>query len=120
MKLLVMSILSGLAVACASHPPVQEPPSVAPVAAKTQPGGAVNPTTKNDLNGDKILAMQRQGYTIVNKMGETYYCRQEMKTGTHLPADTVCVTEKEADDLRELTQQRLNNVTLQRPPPQGH
>jgi hypothetical protein len=106
MKLLLIGLMTCLTAACASQPVVQQ-------------GTAQAIKTNGEITKEKILAMQRQGYKIINKDGEVYFCRKEIKTGTHLPGDTVCMTEKEVDDLRSRTQDALGNIMRTVPPPQG-
>ena len=70
-------------------------------------------------NSDKILALQRQGYTMVNRNGEEYFCRSEAKTGSRVQRETVCMTQRELDDLHEMTERNMGNITRQTAPPQG-
>jgi hypothetical protein len=63
--------------------------------------------------------MQKEGYKIVNRDGEVYFCRADKKTGTRLARETVCLTEKQADALREATQRSLGNIAREQAPPQG-
>jgi len=79
------------------------------------PAGKVGP-----LTGEKVLALQHEGYTIINRNGEIMYCRAEPKTGTRITHDTVCLTEKEMLALREETQRDLGNVMRQQPAKQGN
>lgn len=71
------------------------------------------------LTGDQIVGLQRQGYELVTTDGTTLYCRADLKTGTRLQHDNICMTEQEMITLRERTQQGLQNMTTQLAPPQG-
>ena len=76
-------------------------------------------TNANATTGDKLVALQREGYKIVDRDGETVFCRTEKKTGTQIARQTVCMTEKEMALLREQTQRQIGDISRQRPPPQG-
>jgi hypothetical protein len=122
MKSLLIVLLGCLAAACASQTPAdgQASPALAVNAKSETKAPVAAPTMDRNITSEKILAMQRQGYKIINQDGETYFCRREVKTGTHLPGDIVCITEKEAAALREETQRRLEDFSRQVPPPQGN
>jgi hypothetical protein len=107
MFLCIATILS----ACASQPATQQAQSARSVATKPQPGP--------NVDGDKLLAMKRQGYTIKDENGEVVFCRREIKTGSRLQSEVVCMTEKQIDNLREETQRRLGDAMRQVAPPQG-
>jgi hypothetical protein len=104
-------VLILLVVACASGPK----PATAPATAAARRD--VVPVDK--LTGDQIVALQRQGYKLVNSNGETLFCNSEAKTGTRLQHDNVCMTEQEMVALRERTEQSLRNTEMQVPPKQG-
>jgi hypothetical protein len=93
-------------------------PSATPA---SQTAAAPEPDTINGqpLSADRMLALQRAGYTFVDKNGQTYACRKEVKTGSRLAHETVCMTPGQADALREETQRRLGEMMRSTPPPQG-
>ncbi len=101
-----------LIAACASTPP----PAAAPAAADA--GRYVAPVDK--LTGDQIVALQRQGYKLVNSNGETLFCITEPKTGSHLGHENICLTEREMVTLRERTERNLQNIEMQIPPRSGN
>jgi hypothetical protein len=71
------------------------------------------------LTAERIMQLQREGYKLVDRDGQTYYCRTDAKTGSHLAHETVCMTEAEATSLRDQTKQGLGRVMREQPPPQG-
>ena len=108
---LSIGLYAVLAAACASTPrpaPTAVTPVVAPVV-----------TSVNSLTADQIVALQKEGYRLVTSNGETLYCRNETKTGSRVEHEDVCMTAREALALREETKRNLQNVMMQRPPPQG-
>jgi hypothetical protein len=101
-----------LIAACASTPQ----PAAAPATGNA--GRYVASVDK--LTGDQIVALQRQGYKLVNSNGETLFCINEAKTGSHLQHDNICLTEREMVTLRERTERNLQNVEMQVPPRSGN
>ena len=71
------------------------------------------------MKAEEIVALKRQGYTLVNSGGDTLYCHADLKTGSHLIHDSTCLTGKEIVELRERTQRGLQIVTMQQLPPQA-
>jgi hypothetical protein len=61
----------------------------------------------------------RSGYKMVNEKGETIYCREQLKTGSHLRKDTICLTAKELELAREASQRNLEQMKRAVVPPQG-
>lgn len=111
----LLATILGAGCAATPQPTVQAKP------ATVQAKPAAPPVSKDGpLTGEKVLALQHEGYTIINKDGEVLYCRAEPKTGTRITHDTVCLTEKEMVALREETQRDLGNIMRQRPAPQGN
>src|SRR6267154_4510910 len=104
MRKLTLVTLTTFVAACASPQNVSrvEPPAHDSPSASHQTPPSV---------GEALLIAQRQGYTLVNKNGETYYCRDEKKTGSRLAHSTVCLTQKDRDSLRQQTQRSLGELT---------
>jgi hypothetical protein len=125
-KLLSTSFAALLTLsACSGSQPPKEP--VAHSQARTGTGGASSgaPTTEvggdaQKLTAERIMQLQREGYKLVDRDGQTYYCRTDAKTGSHLAHETVCMTEAEATSLRDQTKQGLGRVMREQPPPQGN
>ena len=112
-QMLAISIAAALT-ACAAQPDTKVD---AATPAQTSKPDSAEKTKMSDA--EKLVAMQKAGYTLVNQDGQILYCRTDRKTGTRIARDTVCLTEKEAEELRETTQRRLGEMMRQTPPPQG-
>lgn len=116
---LFMSAATLTLTACAPASKAPDKPA-APVAVATAAGAAGSTGTKDGkVTPERILELQREGYKLVDRNGEQYFCRLEKKTGSQIARDTVCMTEKEIQSLRETTQRRMGDMVRQQPPPQG-
>lgn len=110
---MILLMGAGALAACAGQP--TEPPAT-PVVKASQKA----PVKADGTLDTKVLADARKlGYTVVNENGETLYCRTENKPGSRVDKETVCLTPKQIDELREQTQRGLNNIMREVPPPQG-
>jgi len=111
---------------CASTPP-QKPvasstPAPATAAASTAAPAAApaqQPELTGPIDGQKLVALEHAGYTLVTRNGETLYCEINAKTGTRIARDPVCLTEAQLRQLRERTQQNMDNIARQVAPRQG-
>jgi hypothetical protein len=120
---LLLTTLTGFLVlsACSGSQPNREPIAKASTpAAPAQPAAPQAEGDPQKLTADRIMQLQREGYKLVNRDGQTYYCRTEAKTGSHLARDTVCMTEEEIIALRDQTKQGLGRVTRELPPRHGN
>jgi hypothetical protein len=99
---------------CASTPPQKPVASSTPATAPAQ-----QPELTGPVDGQKLVALEHAGYTLVNRNGETLYCEINAKTGTRIARDPVCLTEVQLRQLRERTQQNMDNITRMVAPPQG-
>ena len=107
--------------ACSGSQPTNEPVANAPThAASASASSQAGSNDPQKLTAERIMQLQREGYKLVDRDGQTYYCRTEAKTGSRLARDTVCMTEAEIIALREQTKQGLGRVMRERPPPQGN
>ena len=112
-------------VGCATAPPpaaapVATPASTAPVAAApAAPAPTTHVVPVSQLTAEEIVGLKRLGYKLVDSNGETLYCSTDIKLGSRLQHDNVCMTEREMIALREETQRRLQYITTQIPPPSG-
>ena len=74
-----------------------ETPAVPTSAATTTPATA--PATEVRTSPEKeelVKAIEtaiKQGYKVVNEDGQTLYCRKELKTGSRVRSNLVCLTE---------------------------
>ena len=91
-------------------------PASAPVAAATAAPNAVPATA----GAPKTVQEARMaGYKIVNEKGKTLYCRDQMKTGSHVRQETICLTKEELEAAREASKRNLDQMMRAVPPPQG-
>ncbi len=98
---IVLSVAATAFSACASHPPVSESPR----------------QVKVDANN--AAEVQKAGYRIVNKNGQTLYCTKELQTGSHVQSTTTCLTQKEWDNLREDNRRALQMAPSTLPAPRN-
>jgi len=121
-KFLAIALTGSLALgACTGSQPAQQPVAkTATQAAAAAPGSQASGGDAQNLTAERIMQLQREGYKLVDRNGQTYFCRTEAKTGSHLAHETVCMTEAEITALREQTQRGLGRVMRERPPPQGN
>jgi hypothetical protein len=94
---------------CASQP---DSPPAAPVAAP--PVASATATQAKTVQEASIA-----GYRIVNQNGEPMYCREQLKTGSHLRKETICLTAKELEIAREASKRNLEQMQRRIPPPHG-
>jgi hypothetical protein len=92
-----------LAAGCASSAPKEEPP-----AAKEVP-----------IDSTNIVEAQQAGYKVVNKDGKTLYCKRNLKTGTRLNRETMCLSEEEWRNVRDASQASVEAMRRTTPPRQG-
>ena len=97
MRIGVIAALSCLLGACASEP-VTEP------AAPTK----------------TVQEAWQAGYKLVSQNGETVYCREQLKTGSHLRKETICLTKAELEVARAASKRNLEQMQRQTPPPAGN
>jgi hypothetical protein len=109
--------------ACSGSPPAKETvaassaSTINPNVALAAPQASADP---QKLTPERIMQLQHEGYKLVDRDGETYFCRTEAKTGSRLARETICMTEPEITRLREQTKQGLGRVMREQPPPQGN
>jgi len=109
MHQLLISALVGLVVGCASQPdrplaPPIDTTAAAPVS--TAPVATVQKASK-------------AGYRIVKDGEETLYCREQLKTGSHLLKETICLTAEELELARAASRRNLEQMQRRTPPPHG-
>jgi hypothetical protein len=121
MRIAIYSLLL-IAAGCAGQP--SQPPAAAAPTKYISNAPVVDPAAAAAVHGDKdwaklVSEAKRRGYTLVNQDGETLFCHTGTRTGSHVVADTTCVTEAQMDSMRRQTQQVLQTNQMQAPPPQG-
>ncbi len=113
----------ALMAGCVSQP---EYPPVAPVgaqaaAAATEPPvttvQAAAPATEPPVT--TVQAASKAGYKLVNRNGVAVYCKEQLKTGSHLRKETICLTAAELEAAREASLRNLEQMQRPVTPPQG-
>jgi hypothetical protein len=114
--------LTGLALilvaGCASQPEKAAPPAAPPVATKAAPAAAA-PVAGATTAPKTVQQAQAAGYKIVNENGKTVYCRDQMKTGSHVRMETICLTAEELEAAREASRRNMDQMMRPIPPPTG-
>ena len=107
-----------LTAACAGQP-VSAPVSTSVLATASSPQrqSASAPAGKSKIDTNALVNAKKLGYSVVNQDGIPMYCRNDLKTGSRVEREIVCLTAAQIDDLRQLTQKRLSDVTRQSLPP---
>src|SRR5262245_35043515 len=76
----------------------------------TQP--AESPVTRRvKVDASNVVEAQAAGYRIVNKQGQTLYCRKEYLTGSRLKTTTSCLTAAQWSELSARSRDLINNDT---------
>jgi hypothetical protein len=70
------------------------------------------------IDATNIVPAQKAGYKVVNKDGETLYCKRNLKTGTRLRQETACLSEKEWRELSDTSQRSVEAMRRTTPPRQ--
>jgi hypothetical protein len=68
-------------------------------------------TRRVRVDASNIVEAQAAGYRIVNKQGETLYCRKEYLTGSRLKTTTSCLTAAQWTELSQRSRDFINNDT---------
>lgn len=116
MKFAALALACALFAACASQSPA---PTPAAPATKVVALPISDAPINGKLTPEKLMQLQREGYKIVDRDGEQYFCRTEKKTGSQIARDTVCMTAEEVESLRDMTQRRMGEIQRNLKPPQG-
>lgn len=69
------------------------PTSAATTTPATAPGTEVRTSAEKEELVKAIETAIKQGYKVVNEDGQTLYCRKELKTGSRVRSNLVCLTE---------------------------
>jgi hypothetical protein len=65
------------------------------------------------------VALKKAGYKLVNEDGQQLYCREDLKTGSHLQKTRTCLTERELAALKDNTRREIEYMRTRSAPPQG-
>jgi hypothetical protein len=103
--LVAMLVVSG----CAGRP-AAVPPSTSYVARASQAAPSASPVTADGtIDAKRLAGAKKMGYSLVNEDGAELFCRTDLKTGSHVQRETVCLTMTQLDALSTHTQQDLLN-----------
>jgi hypothetical protein len=101
LKVPTVLAVAMLASACASSPPHQEAAAVAASAPATPANRLMN------------------GFTLVMKNGVATYCRQDLKTGSHIVVQQRCLSQREYDSLEDDARRDFDRVRNTMSPTMG-
>lgn len=103
-----------LLVGCAGQPPAAPPPLAAQPPAVAAPAAAspaqpkpAPETHRVKVDAFNVVEVQRAGYKLVNKDGQSLFCRTDFITGSHVRTTTICLTEQELTEQMNTTQQSM-------------
>ena len=73
---------------------------------------AVTPSDSHlvKVDASNAVAVQRAGYKLVTKNGESLYCRTDAVTGSHIETRTTCLTREELDQRLDATKAALRSL----------
>lgn len=126
MRLTWLGLVLASSLALASEPPqstpAPAPASAAPEALAASDAAAAPSEAAAAPKPAKAMTVQeakKAGYKIVNQNGKTVYCRDQMKTGSHVRKETICLTAEEIDAAREASRRNMEQMQRVTPPPWG-
>jgi len=116
LKILTVHTLALLAAACSSSPSKPgsgDPPSATtvPVAAAVASAAPVTtPAPAPATPATKPTKRLMSGFTLVMKNGAPTYCRDDLKTGSHIVTQRTCLSQREYDSLEEDTRRDVDRI----------
>lgn len=114
MRVLPIAALSFFLAACASQPAAPPAPAIV-----TAPASVPETPPVDDGPVKTVQDAWKYGYRVVNNDGATLYCREQLKTGSHMRKETICLTEEELEIARDASRRNLEQMQQQLPPPHG-
>lgn len=126
MRIIWIGLVLTTSAAWASEPP-QSTSAPAPDATTAAPAAPVaaaaaapaTATPPASSKGMTVQQAQKAGYKIVNENGKTVYCRDQLKTGSRLRKETICLTAEELEAAREASRRNMDQMQRAIAPPQG-
>jgi hypothetical protein len=114
-------LTSSLAWANEQHQPAPAAAAAAPAApaATVAPVAAAPEAAPAEKQPITVQEARKAGYKIVDQNGKTVYCRDQMKTGSHVRKETICMTAQELEAAREASRRNIDQMQRIAPPPQG-
>ena len=114
-------ILCGALLGACAGQPAATGPATASVAKASQTSATATPLgADGEIDPEKLANAKKMGFTAVNKNGEVLYCRSDLKTGSRVERETVCMTLAEIDALREQTKQQMGDFARHTAPMPTH
>jgi hypothetical protein len=114
-NLLFVVLLAG----CAGQQ-TAPPPAVVVAVAATPTATPLDPDQHRvKVDATNVADVQLAGYKLVNKQGESLYCRTDPITGSRLQTRTVCLTEQQLLDQMNATKQSMEHLTSHQVGPAG-
>jgi hypothetical protein len=105
---------------CAGQPASQPPPTATYVNASGQRLEQVSVRNADgDIDAKRLVNAKKEGFTVINKDGETLFCKTWDKTGSRVLKDTQCLTAQQLDLWHEQTQQAMQEYLRTNAPVQG-
>ena len=121
LKIQTVIVLAMLASACSSSPPRQG--ATAPAAAQAQPASTVaTPASARPVAATTAAQPAKRlmnGFTMVMKNGVASYCRQDLKTGSHIVVQQRCLSQREYDSLEDDARRDMDRVRNTMSPTMG-
>ncbi len=112
----IVILCAALLGACAGQTATTVPATTS-VAKASQTSAAATPMgVDGKVDAEKLANAKKMGFTPVNKNGEVLYCRNDLKTGSRVERETVCMTLAEIDALREQSRQQMGDFARRTAP----
>ena len=104
--------LALLVAACASSPPRtgSTPAAATPAVPNSAAGAAVTTSTAAAATSAKPTRHLMNGFTLVMKNGVATYCRDDVKTGSHIMVQRQCLSQRAYDSLEDDTRRDMDRV----------
>jgi hypothetical protein len=108
-----------LVAGCAGQP---TPPAPATVYVNASGAPLEQVSVKNEagvVDAKRLENAKKEGFTVINKDGETLYCKSWDRTGSRVLKDTQCLTADQIDQWHEQTQQAMQEYMRTNAPKTG-
>jgi hypothetical protein len=119
LKIPTVLAVAMLAPACASSPTGQG--GGAPAAAQPRPAVVASAPVAPAASSAAATPAKRlmNGFTLVMKGGVATYCRQDLKTGSHIVVQQRCLSQREYDSLEDDARRDFDRVRNTMSPAMG-
>lgn len=116
MKSLILPLLAALS-ACAgqssevSRPENVEVPEATTAAAASEDAAALAREAGLDLATADLADLQKAGYEIETRDGQTLYCRKDNETGSRVRKNQYCLTRQQLQEIEANTKATMRDIT---------